>query len=392
MKPASSISDIIVRINDVNKLTEWSPVPLGSILRVSDYAYPNWGISITDHNMDWLYSASQDAYSVEWKDTDPSLNTLVGQASTNAGLGDVNMLMNQKIGEYVFDYIQNAPSREKYVIADIGAGAGATSLAVAQRILALDFNHPLTFEFILIEPSISRLVAASDAINKLKTEMKLPYVSHDIIVRCIAGTDIGALTKLDSNSVDFAVANASLHHNSTTKHLAQISRVLKPGAPFIIGDWYDGLSQTPERIYWMLALISERGDVPFVQNVLSSIEKCEEIKAGIKTCELNEFRKYFSLTASDLRNAFMAKSAKQALADSGILKFWLEVGKIFSEKGVKSPIYVLEGHERVVARQMNLNTSRFCFDADSRSKYVELSRKMGKGDLATVMVAKKARV
>jgi len=394
MKLASSVSDIEIRVNDINQLTAWSPVPLGSILRVSDYAYPNWGIRVTDQNRDWLYSASQDAYSVEWKDTDPSLNALVSQASTNAGLGDVNSIMNQKIGDYAYDYVAGFPrNRDKCVIADIGAGAGATSIAIAKALFDSESRKPVSFgpvfEFVLIEPSSSRLAAASNAINRLKDEYRIPHSLH---VRCIASTEIAALREYEGSAIDIAVANASIHHNSFTDHLAEISRSLKIGASFIIGDWYDGLSERPARIYWMLALIAKRDDAELVSRVLRSIENREELKMGIKSSELKNFRKYFSLTGDELRFAFMANNPKQALADAGIVRFWLEVGKIFAEKEVKSPIYALEGHERVAARKRSLVNSGFCFDEDSKTKYAELSRKIRKGDLATVMVAKKARV
>jgi SAM-dependent methyltransferase len=392
MKLASSIFDIQVRVNDMDRLTEWSPVPLGSILRVSDYAYPNWGISIDRNNRNWLYGASQEAYSVEWQKTDNSLNDLVTKASTDAGLGDINFLMNQVIGKEVFDFITcpyySPKYKEKYVIADIGAGAGATSLAIAKNIFRADSKTPLNFEFLLIEPSSSRLYAASDAINNIKKEMN---TIHNVSINCFASRDIDALAMQEENSVDFAVANASIHHNSNTKHLVQISKALRPHAPFIIGDWYDGLSEKPSRIYWMLALISKREDSSFVNMVLSSIEKCEEIKASVKSSELDDFTKYFSLNDSDLRTAFMADNDKWALADAGILKFWLEVGKRFSKK-VKSPIYALEGHERIITRRKNLLNSGFYFDEDCKKKYVELSRRKMKGDLATVMVAKKARL
>jgi hypothetical protein len=142
----------------------------------------------------------------------------------------------------------------------------------------------------------------------------------------------------------------------------------------------------------MLALIAKRDDAELVSRVLRSIENREELKMGIKSSELKNFRKYFSLTGDELRFAFMANNPKQALADAGIVRFWLEVGKIFAEKEVKSPIYALEGHERVAARKRSLVNSGFCFDEDSKTKYAELSRKIRKGDLATVMVAKKARV
>ena len=383
MKPAISREDILTRVKDVEKLTGWSPVPLGSVLRVSEYAYPNWGILADPANLEWLYNESQNAYLVEWQDTDDSLNKLVGHASKKAGLGDVNDRMNQRIGKEAAGRLVSS-NKTEYSIADIGAGTGATSLAVAQSIAAYK-ERILSLDFVLIEPSPSRLAVASEEIRKLARDS-----IHVINVRCIADTDIGALRKQNNGSFDIAVANASLHHNSFTKHFAEIARTLRAGAPFVVGDWYDGLSERPARVYWMLALISKKDDDSFIREVLTAVENRETIGVRAKTPELDDFRGYFSLADAELKSAFMANGMKQALADAGILRFWLEVGKIFAEKKAISPIYMLEGHERVGARRNALKQNRFYFDEDCRVRYKELLKKR-KGELAAVMVAKKAR-
>lgn len=140
----------------------------------------------------------------------------------------------------------------------------------------------------------------------------------------------------------------------------------------------------------MLALISKKDDRQFIRKVLTSIENRELIEAGAKTPELEDFRRYFSLGDPELRSAFMAGRKKQALADAGIMRFWLEVGKTFAEKKAVSPIHMLEGHERAGARQDSLKQNGFYFDWDCRMRYKELLKKR-KGELATVMIAKRAR-
>jgi predicted O-methyltransferase YrrM len=380
----TSTKDIERRVREIDDLTSWSPVPLGSILRATSYSYRNWGIGITPENIGWLYGASQEAYSVEWKDTDPSLNALVGKASENAGLGDVNATMNALIGGYAS---ASAHSKNGIIsVLDVGAGAGATSMAMLS---ALGGTIVPNIKLTLIEPSSSRTKAALDAIRKINTAAANIAVVYNL-------TETEALRQIKPGSIDMAITNAAIHHNSFNFHLGAMSKTLKPNAPLISGDWYDGLSEKPERVYWLLTLLANHSsghrNAEIEKDVFKRISAGAPLVVPFVEERAAAFRKYFNLDAFSCGLAFANLSEDERKADAAILKFWFEVGKIFAEKGTKSPIYVVEGHERAWRRETAFAENGFCFDRECMEKYRLVTKKRNKGNLNVVSMAKRKAV
>ena len=376
----SKISDIEQLDRDFQGIMEWSPVPPGSLLRVHEYSYGNWGIEVTPENVEWLYEQSRKAYECEWGYTDGSLNLLVAKAAINAGLGDVNAKMNSIVGKYAAQYIIES-LRDGFVMVDIGAGTGPTTVAVLENLIGSVFS--VHGRIILIEPSEKRLQVAGIQIQKLLS--KLPGIDMSLI----SNTDVEALRSFDPSFVDIVISNGTIHHNSFNRHLPEILRVLKPLEPFINGDWYNGMWEKPERVYWLLLLIKNCEDEMLKTRVLNSI-LMDFLPSGINEFpELTEFRRMLGLSKKEVSNAFFDCSDSERRADVSIMKFWVEVAKLFTKHEEKSPIFFLESHERVSRRKTNLRGAGFVFNSECRIKYKELLRKRGKGELSAVMVAKR---
>ncbi len=375
----TSTKDIEERVRWIDQITDWSPVPLGSILRATSYSYRNWGIGITPENIGWLYGASQEAYSVEWKDTDESLNDLVGKASENAGLRDVNKMMNIVIGEYAAEYVRKTEIYGLTVL-DIGAGTGATSMAMLSTL----GDAASRINLFLVEPSKIRTDAALESIRKISETLANAAVVYNM-------TETEAILHIPY-TIDMAITNAAMHHNSFNFHLREISKVLVPGAPLIMGDWYDGLSEKPERVYWLLLLLANYRDVDMEKDVIGRIrEGLPPLEpSNIEERNAIVFRKSLDLDMNSCIMAFQNLTENERKADAAIMKFWLEVGRIFAKKGENAPIYMIEGHERAWRRETAIAESGFCFDKECQEKYKLVTR--DKGNLNVVSMAKKGPV
>jgi len=378
---------ILSRIGDIEKLDrdfqgimEWSPVPPGSLLRVHEYSYGNWGIEVTPDNSEWLYHQSRKAYECEWAETDGSLNLLVAKAAINAGLGDVNTNMNYLVGDYASQIIVES-LRDGFLMVDVGAGMGPTTLAVLSNLV--DSAFPVKGTVMMIEPSEKRLELAKSNISRVMP--RLPNVE----ICGIPSTDVKALKSFASSSVDLVISNGAIHHNAFNRHLPEISRVLKPMAPFINGDWHNGMWERPERVYWLIYLIKNCEDEMLKSKILHHITSNSPFPTIEEFPELREFKRLFGLSKKETTTAFWGCSEGECRADVGIMKFWIEVARLFSKHKKKSPILFMEAHERVSRRKDNLLDAGFVFDKECNVRYKELLRKTGKGELSTVMVAKR---
>lgn len=387
-------------LTDINKiermcrttmdLFEWSAVPLGHLLRNHAYSYRDWGIEITIDNVEELRSRSKFEYRHEWAPSDESLNQLIAEASVRAGISDVNKLMNAKVGQYTADHVSkqraglNGQSAKTRIV-EIGTGAGGTMLAALRKMREAGIDLS-TIELTLIEPSAKRLQYAQNQFWKLFRELNIdaPQIKRK------EGT-VEVLKGMESEWADVVIQNAAIHHESFKDHLSDIYRILKPGMPFISGDWHEGTYETPARIYWMYMMLQDPLDDEVASRVLdftmgkSAPEDLKEKE------ELGEFRRMFHLDDQALKTAYAQYTDSERRASVGGMRYWLEVAKIFKDEGKKSPEVVIQGHERVALRTMALANAGFTFDHESRLKYVEVVKERGFGELGAVMYPKKAQ-
>ncbi len=378
----SSISDIERLIRDAQAVLDWAPVPLGSILRTHAYSYRNWGICLTQDNAEWARAESKSAFSVEWAESGASLNSLIGEAAEKAGLADTNALMNAKIGEYAAAYA----TPEELCVVDIGAGAGGTSAAVVRALSGLPpSRRPSRVILSMIEPSAKRLEVAEAAVMDAAEGT---WMERRIELLLEQGT-VERLSSIPCGFADMVVSNAAIHHESFNDHLPQILRVLRDGAPFISGDWHESNYEHPARAYWIYYLLQNPHDEAMAEHVMEFTLGKEGPPWLPERKELSEFRALFRLDSEDVNSAFWGHTESERRADMGSQRYWLEMGKKFSECRKKCPELLLQCHERVSKRTEALMNAGFIFDDESRRRYHEALNGRGFGELAAVMVPKR---
>lgn len=384
MLEGTAIRDIERRLAYFESLTSWSPVPPGSILRVPVYAYPKWGIILSEESMGWAASASERAYAVEWACTGESSNRLISDAAGAAGLGDVNAGLNSAVATAAAAHLEGAiRSSGSFRCMDVGAGTGATTIALLNELAGLRIAPRAEGRITLIEPSETRAEAAKAAVGAaLSRHGWATRIGFEIICR----SDIGALVGMPAETEDLVISNAAIHHHSFNLHLRRIRNALRPGMPFINGDWHDSMSETPARAYWLLCLLQNPHDAGAAARVLAFLAGDAAGAVVSERPELAEFRRYFSISEAAACSAFSGLGRHHLLANAGIARFWLEVGKRFS-RPERAPLLFLEAHERVGRRRQNLLSAGFMFDEECRRKYRSLLE--GNGELASVIMAKR---
>jgi SAM-dependent methyltransferase len=388
-------------INDIERMAkyamslfDWSTIPLGHPVREHAYSYEHWGIVKTVGNIDDLYLLSKKEYQLEWAPTDQSLNQLIGIAAKNAGLSDTNRLMNDKIGEYSAEHLKYIlETEETAVVIDIGTGAGGSILSLLR--CAIDNGIDVSrLDITLIDPSGKRLEFSEGAINELLNERNITKGPR---IRVIEGSvdvlsegSVDVLREMDTDHAHLIIQCAAIHHESFNYHLSEIKRVLKPGMPFISGDWHEGSYATPARVYWIYNMLQDPLDEERVSQVLDfTLDKAPFKPLTESQPGLTEFRKLFSLDDNVLANAFSSYTESERRANVGGMRYWLEVDKILTKEGKSSAEVLIQAHERVAKRVELLKNAGFVFDSESRAKYVEVLRKKGFGELGAVMVPKK---
>ncbi len=381
----SEIPEIEMLIRDAQEALGWAPVPLGSILRTHAYSYRNWGLVITQDNVEWLRAESRKAFSVEWADSDSSLNALIGEAAEKAGLADTNALMNAKIGEYAAAYAASV-RRDELCVVDIGAGAGGTSVSLIRALSALEpALRPKRLLLAMIEPSRKRLATAEAAVLEAAAgtpmEKRLELILEE-------GT-VGKVSSIPNAFADMVVSNAAIHHESFNDHLPQILRILGGGAPFISGDWHETTYENPSRVYWIYYLLQNPFDEDLARGVMDFTLGKEGPPWLPERKELGGFRSLFKLDLEDVSGAFWGHTESERRAAVGSQRYWVEMGKKFASEGKKCPELLLQCHERVSKRTENLLNAGFVFDDESRRRYCEVIRDRGYGQIAAVMMPKK---
>jgi SAM-dependent methyltransferase len=218
-----------------------APLRLGSPLRAPHFTWPDWGIRWkTEDEFRQLVDQSEEAYRIEWAATRRVSHEEIARASKKAGLGNANKQLNEGVAGLAVKLIANNDRRQLRIL-DLGAGSGATSAAVWDR---LPRSLRSRTEWVLLDPAERALADASDNLKK-------KGMSQNQFVICNQ-RDMDALPKY-RNCIDLIISVAAIHHHGYLDPLfSLIAEALRKGGLFVGGDWHNSLSNHPARMLKLL--------------------------------------------------------------------------------------------------------------------------------------------
>jgi len=283
------------------------PLQLGSPLRVAHFAWARWGIKwASQSEFKGFVKQSEEEYAKEWNRTTGASHQDIALASKAAGLLDANQRLNMKVAEVVRALIARAEKGEVRIL-DLGAGAGATTLAILNAIgqRGRDRVH-----WVLLDPAEEALGQARKAL----IAAGLPENRVEVVV----GSDLSRLPKWPRR-FDVVVSSAAMHHHAYLQPLfSLIAKAMKPRGHLVVGDWFNGLSLEPSKVLGFL-----RG--------LEWPEKEVGLRAFERLCDGREATR-------------LKEPSEDRRADEQIAAFWRNYAQI--RRPGTSSFIVLEGHRR----------------------------------------------
>ena len=283
------------------------PIRLGSPLRTPHYAWPNWGISFQGQaERETLIEASEQCYRSEWDQTSQTGHEEIAAAAKEAGLGDANARLNAAIGEVVAALAKPA-GKTGLRILDLGAGAGATSLAVLEALR----RAPCPVDLTLVDPAMKALDSAARALAGFRWVQPLEF-------KTVPETDRHFLSLAASARFDLIVSGAAIHHHADIRPiLAGCFQCLRPGGLLVLGDWHNSMWEHPGRVLDLL----------------------ERMEWPEKTDALRRFREAYPKADEPWATPANPRDLK---TNQQIIGFWLAYGSIHLPG--TEPFLILEGH------------------------------------------------
>jgi SAM-dependent methyltransferase len=306
------------------------PVRLGSPLRTPHYAWPRWGISFQRQiEREALIAASEQCYRSEWDQTTQTGHEEIAAAAKEAGLGDANARLNAAIGAAVAALAKPA-GKTGLRILDLGAGAGATSLAVLEALR----RAPRPIDLTLVDPAMKALDNAACALAGFRLVQQLEF-------KAVPETDRQFLSHAAPASFDLIVSVAAIHHHADILPiLAGCFRCLRPGGILVLGDWHNSMWEHPRRVLDLL----------------------ERMVWPSKADAVRRFCNTFPMAS---RKAPALKKTADRKANDQIIAFWLAYGRLHRSGTV--PFLILEGHRPATRYLQDLRLAGFTVPTCIRS-------------------------
>jgi SAM-dependent methyltransferase len=225
-----------------------APIRLGSPLRAPSFAWPAWGFHFdTQQEFERFVALSEKAYSGEWATTNCSSHDEISRATAAAGLGSANEHLNTCVALVAAALISEAPGSRSRIL-DLGAGSGATALAVWKN---LDSKVRLRTSWTLVDPAKSALEQAVARLTEsgMSSEQLSIYTMRDLDIM-----------PQWNQCYDLIISTAAIHHHAYLEPVFRlIHQVLAPGGSFIGGDWHNSLSTHPAEILELLDTLQWEG-------------------------------------------------------------------------------------------------------------------------------------
>lgn len=315
----------------------------GSIFRIAGQYLGNWGITVTDENREWIEETSLQSYKQEWRGAGPSTLEAIRVAGTRAGLSLGNEELNEILAEMAVEVlISMNDGQRKFLIGDVGAGTGDTSMAILDDLSKTAEGRDIMrrCHFYLLEPAFGEMMKAKAAIEgfRIGAEGELEMEIGHTMVNQTMETHFPMLPR--GPMFDLIVSNAVFHHMTFPTYLRRIYEKLADDGVAVMGDWHTTIWQYPA----------------FVVPIL--------VDLGMEGPRLEEFKTRFCIREQDREQYEKALRKDQAAANKAMYEFERFLGEEFQGLEPKERLLFLEAHESLEDRLGKMRESGFCVDMD----------------------------
>lgn len=314
----------------------------GSVFRLALQYFENWGIGLDPGNAGFIEERSVKSYYEEWERGTKDSNEAIRRATQNAKLPYNNPDLNLELGMMAAEIIYSMRDmKDRFTIADVGAGAGDTTVALLDFLDMADMSGKLLerCHFYLIEPSIDRLVDAKRMLKNhgisSKGKMKLTLVASDHDAH---------LPIVSQGAFDMIVTNAVCHHMTFPTYLRQMHDALASEGVLVMGDWYTTIWSHPAMV----------------------LELAREL--GLGRDEAERFEYMFQIKRGDIRDIEARLEPYQRESNRKMVDYEVQIAREFSKIPPESRLFFLEGHESLEDRLIKISEAGFETDLDELKK------------------------
>ncbi|NYZ77450.1 class I SAM-dependent methyltransferase [Candidatus Micrarchaeota archaeon] len=335
----------------LHELTDDLSMPSGSLFRIAHQYLKNWGVEITRDNLEWIKEKAYNSYMEEWERSGDEINTAIKRAIIATGLGEGDNILNKNVAAMAVEHMLALHDSGKRTlrVCDIGAGDGATTVAIFNRMERYAETAALgeVTRFYLLEPSDERIMkGVKENINTHSLKMK-----HKPGV--VTLTHEEAMSLFREGVFDIAVTSAVYHHMPFPDYLNDIHRILSDDGVLVMGDWFYNIFEYPAR-------------------VLPLLESLDREQRNTEQRRIDAFRKYFDIpfdTAAwndDL-------TVEQIMGNKIFTIYTVALANELSDMGKK--LYFFEAFEPLSDRLKKMEGAGFETDfAELKKKHVAFAR------------------
>ncbi|MFN7990557.1 MAG: class I SAM-dependent methyltransferase [Candidatus Micrarchaeia archaeon] len=246
VKLLTSIDEIIEFDRALREITEGlsRPVRIGSIFRLPEVAYANWGVGITEANKEGLRSISNTFYQM---DAEESRIARFERDDLHWLKKDLTAATQETMATYISRFVREIITAVDdggrcFRIANIACGSGRLSDAIAATLVEDPDSEDIIrrTEFHLID--FSEKIAMAENNLRGYGALVVPHPMNDEM-----------FLESPEDGFDFIVSLSHLHRKPFLgEYLAKAHQKLSAGGLFISGDYHSILCQHPIKVYELL--------------------------------------------------------------------------------------------------------------------------------------------
>jgi len=375
MRLKTEIPELEMIDKNVADITQDLVMKPGSVFRVACQYLENWGIKITAENTEWMKERALKSYMEEYEETGEEINAAIKRAIIATGLanrsGDEegDTILNRNLaGMAINNLMALHDKKRKFRICDIGAGDGATTIAILDGLArSRELMELAEFcEFHLLEPSFKRVKSAVE--ERLERHpVRVKYAIH-------TETHEEFIPMLRDGTMDMVVSSAVYHHMPFPDYLVDLYDVLSPEGVVLIGDWFYNIFEHPARI------------IPLLEDM------------GLKKKDMDRFRSYFQIPF-DTKDINKNLTSEQQHSNRKFRTYTVALAEELRKIGGTQ--YFIEGYELVSERMEKMRQAGFETDIDElREKHKAFAKTLSNvrkiypavGEIASVISAGKKQI